>query len=130
MKRKRLKAPRQGNPDGRSEPLVTLGPEGIRSLPRGALGPDRLHFYGHSLGLLRDSGIRWARIHFDWSITVGRNDGTRGRIPVVVLCARDRMGAKKYIRAVALGVPTDGININLDQYDKELSKAVFQWKAQ
>ena len=79
--------------------------------------------------LLSQAGIRWARVHADWSVTVGRWDGTKGRIPAVVLCSRDRRGSHGYIEAVCLGKPPGAVEIELDEVDKELSDMVKQWKA-
>jgi hypothetical protein len=39
------------------------------------------------------------------------------------------MHAQKYITAVVLGRSTEGIEIELDEYDRELSKAVKVWQA-
>lgn len=76
---------------------------------------------------LYSSGILWARIHFDWSISIGRYDNSKGRIPAVVLCSRDRIGAKRYIQAVCNGESVDDVNLEIDGYDKELSEVVKGW---
>ncbi len=102
-------------------------PWDLSTLPKGTLGPSRIHFLGHSLQVLSQVGIRWVRIHSDWSVTIGRHDGTRGRIPALVMCSRDRLGSGQYITAVCLGRPTEGIELELDQYDRELLKALKRW---
>jgi hypothetical protein len=95
--------------------------------PKGALDASRLHFYGHSLQVLSSAGLKWARIHADWSITVGRYDGTRGRIPVGVLCSRDRLNASRYIQAVCNGASIEDIIFEVDEYDRELRAKVADW---
>lgn len=102
--------------------------DGAGQVPVGCLNSDRAHFYGHTLQMLAHSGIRWIRTHADWSITVGRANKTRGKIPAVVACSRDRMHAQKYVTAVATNKSTDGIEIELDEYDREMSRAVKTWQ--
>lgn len=103
--------------------------DGVGQVPKGALTVDRARFYGHTLQMLAQSGARWVRVRSDWSIMVGRSDGSRGLIPAVVACSRDRMHTQEYITAVVLGRSTEGIEIELDEYDRELSKAVKVWQA-
>jgi hypothetical protein len=108
--------------------ILTQAPQTVREssgvqptadLSRGLLDPDRLHFYGHSVQLLSQAGPRWVRVHSDWSITVGTTFG-QAKIPTVVLCSRDRRGAWAYIGAVCSGRDPSGVDILLDDYDKEL----------
>lgn len=116
-------------PKGPQKPLEGAVSDALGQVPLGALDVDRARFYGHTLQMLAQSGARWVRVRSDWSIMVGRSDGSRGSIPAVVACSRDRLHAKEYITAVVLGRGTEGIEIELDEYDRELSKAVRVWQA-
>jgi hypothetical protein len=124
----KLKPKPKLRPKGPQKPVEGAVDDGLGQVPIGALNVDRAGFYGHTLLMLEQSGVRWVRVRADWSITVGRWDGTRGSIPAVVACTRDRLHAQQYVTAVYLGRPTDGIAIELDEYDRDLSAAVKVWR--
>jgi len=98
-------------------------------LPRGCLDPARLHFWGHSIwSIAAFGGIKVARVHSDWSLTIRRPDNSLVKIPTVILCSRDRMHSKEYIQAAIAGKPLDEIHLAIDIHDKELSRALRAWK--
>jgi hypothetical protein len=96
-------------------------------LPSRAIDAARIHFYGHSLQYLSDCGLQWIRIHANWDVTIKNRYGNRYRIPVIVLCTRDRLFAARYFMAISNDQSTDDIDFRLDRYDVELRKMVDAW---
>jgi hypothetical protein len=64
-----------------------------------------------------------AKINDDWSITIYRVDGTKGKIPTWVLLTRDRRGAAAYIYEVVNKRNPKDVLVVIDMYDKEFLKA-------
>jgi hypothetical protein len=76
---------------------------------------------------MAQAGLRWARVHADWSLSVENQYGTRYKIPVIVLCSRNRLFATSYINNIANGLSTENLEFRVDEYDIELRKMVDAW---